>query len=161
MKRSSDLAQKENSETKIMNPYDSFRDMERMFRDFFYSPLATLRQPERWLGEANRFMPAVDLKETENEIILVASLPGMEKENIDIDVSKDSITITGESKTTQENPNEKYHVKQMSQGSFNICYSLPSEVKDEEVKATYKNGVLEVTMPKAQVTQARKVSVED
>lgn len=126
-----------------------------MFRDFFTSPMPMLRTLAR-----TEAVPEVDIKETESELIFSAALPGMTKDDIDIDVTSDSITISGERHTEEEKPGERYHVRQQSYGSFEICYSLPVDVKADEVKAHYKNGVLEVKMPKAEVKQARKVNVE-
>lgn len=58
-------------------------------------------------------------------------------------------------------PGERYHFRQQSYGAFNLTYSLPTDVKPDEVKAIYKNGVLEITMPKAEVREARKVQIEE
>lgn len=160
MAREKGLAKQEPRETGMVEPWDTFREMERMFRDF-WGPFGLARPGRMWLrpmrGEVT---PDVDLRETDNEFVLSATLPGMEKDDIGIDVTNDSITISGERKTEQEKPGERYHVREQSYGSFNICYTLPSDVKPEDVKASYKNGVLEVTMPKAEAKETKKVKVE-
>ena len=84
----------------------------------------------------------------------------MEKDDIEIDVSKDSITLSGERKCEEEEPEEKFHARQQSYGTFKIHYALPTEVKADHAKATYRHGVLEVTVPKAEVTEAHKVKVD-
>lgn len=104
--------------------------------------------------------PLVDLRETENELILSAQVPGMTKEDIDIDVTSDSISIRGERKTEEDKPGEKYHIRQQSYGSFSASYSLPMDVKADQVKASYKDGILEVIMPKSETAQTQKVKVE-
>lgn len=160
MAREKTLAKKEQRELEEYEPWNSFGEMERMFRDFFTSPFPLLRGP-RWLGEWRKdYLPEVDLRETDKEFIVEAAIPGLEKDDIDIDVTKDHITLCGERKVEEEKPEETYHVRQRRYGSFRVSYSLPAEVKPDEVKATYKHGVLEVTMPKAEVTTAHKVKVE-
>ncbi|MCL5105473.1 MAG: Hsp20/alpha crystallin family protein [Armatimonadetes bacterium] len=161
MAREKSLAKAERPELERYEPWNTFRDMERMFRDFFISPLPMLRQPRWWPTELRLdVIPEVDLKETDKELVLSANLPGLNKDDFNIDVTKDTITVTGERKSSEEKPGEKYHIRQQSYGSFTISYALPVEVRPDEVKATYKNGVLEVLMPKAEVTEAHKVDVK-
>jgi HSP20 family protein len=155
------LARKERSELESFEPWDTFRAMERMFRDFLTLPPSMMRS-RRWMMPELRqeIMPDVDLLETESELTLKAAVPGLSKDDIDINVTSDRITVTGERKSEEQKPGETYHVRQQSYGSFNVCYSLPAEVKPEEVKASYKNGILMVHMPKAEVTPEHKVKIE-
>lgn len=154
------IARTETSPVQQIEQWNTFRDMERMFRDFFLSPFPMLRTPGLLAMARQEVLPEIDLRETDNEIIFSATVPGLSKDDIDINVTSDSITISGERKQTEEKPGERIHVRQQSYGSFQVCYSLPANVKPDKVKATYKNGVLEVMMPKAEVKQAHKVSVE-
>ena len=160
MAREKTLAKKETGELQGWDPWDTFQEMERMFREFFTSPFSLMRPGRRMRPMRIEFTPEVDLRETDTELILSATVPGMEKDDIDIDVTADRITVTGERKTEEEKPGECYHVRQQSYGSFNISYALPAEVKTQEVKATYKNGVLQVTMRKAEVREAQRVEIE-
>lgn len=162
MARERTLARKEERETGLLEPWDTFRDMERMFREFFSSPMSLLTPP-RWMRELRQdIVPEVDLKETEKELVLTAGIPGVPKEELDIDVTQDRITISGERKHEEDRPDERYHIRQQSYGTFRVSYALPSEVKPEEVKATYKDGVLEVHMPKAvEAEVTHKVPIED
>lgn len=155
------LVRRERPEMEIYEPWDTFRAMERMFRDFLTLPPSMIR-PRRWMMPEmhQEIVPEVDLCETESELTLKAAIPGMSKDDIEINVTSDRITVSGERKSEEQKPEETYHVKQQSYGSFNICYSLPAEVKPEEVKASYKDGVLAVHMPKAEVAQEHKVKVE-
>lgn len=155
MARERGLAQRQTGELQRTEPWDTFREMERMFQDF----MTPIIRPSRWMREMGEFMPEVDLKETDKEFILKATVPGIEKDNLDINVTNDNITIKGERKHEEEKPEERYHVRQTSYGRFNVSYSLPSDVKPEDVKATYKNGILEVNMPKTQEAKAHKVDV--
>ena len=117
-------------------------------------------EPAAWTSEMMSVTPEFDLKETENEIVLSASLPGINKDDIDIDVTADSISVCGTRESAEEKPGEKIHVRRQHYGSFSFCYGLPAEIKPSEVSATYKDGILEIAMPKAEVTQAVKVKVE-
>ena len=161
MAREKTLAKKERGELELLEPWDTFRDMEQMMRNFFMTPLPVIGQPRRWMrGLASEYTPEVDLRETDKEFILSATVPGLTKDDLDIDVRKDSITISGERKLEEDRPGEQFHVRQQTYGLFRLSYALPSDVKPEEVKAVYKHGILEVTMPKSEVTEAHKVRIE-
>lgn len=161
MARENTLARKEDRPLGVWEPWSVLNEMDRMFRDFFAQPGAWWRRPA-WITDlTGRFTPQVDIKETEKDFVLTATIPGMEKDDIDINVTSDTVTISGERKCEEEKPDEKYHLRQQSYGAFNVSYSLPSEIKTKDVKAAYKNGILEVTLPK--VTQAKasqKVKIE-
>jgi HSP20 family protein len=158
MAREKTLARRERPELEQMEPWNTFRDMERMFRDFFISPMMrrTLMIPEL----RREIEPEVDLRETEKEFVLSAAIPGMSKDDININVTEDAIHLSGERKTEEEKPEEKFHVRQQSYGAFKVSYTLPADVKPDEVSATYKNGILEVHMPKAEVVEPHKVEVQ-
>lgn len=161
MAREKSLARKEQGELQRIEPWNTFDEMERMIRNFFTSPFPLMRPPRMWLPELKgEFVPDVNLKETDQNFVFSATIPGMSKDDIDIDVTKDSVTISGERKSEEEKPGERYHLRQQSYGSFRVSYALPADVKSEDVKAVYKNGILEVILPKAEVTEAHKVKVE-
>lgn len=153
------LARKERSGLEPYEPWNSFREMERMFKDFFTTPLPLLGRRLMAPELRHELMPEVDLRETDRELILSASVPGLERDDIDINVTEDRITISGERKIDEEKQGE-YHVRQQSYGTFRVSYVLPVIVKPDDVKATYKNGVLEVVMPKSEVVEEHKVRVE-
>ena len=162
MTRDKTLARREQGGIEQYEPWNTFRDMERMMRNLFTSPLSGMRLPGAWQGDFRlAFTPEVDLRETDKEYILSATVPGLSKDDVDINVTKDGITISGERKTEEEKPGERFHFRQQSYGSFDVSYTLPSDVKPDEVKAIYKNGVLEVIMPKAEVLEAHKVHIEE
>ncbi len=158
MARDKILARRERTDLEQMEPWNTFREMERMFRDFLVSPMM---RRNLFGPELRREMePEVDLRETEQEFILEAAVPGMSSNDINISVTSDSIHLSGERKTAEEKPDEKFHVRQQSYGAFKVTYSLPADVKPEEVKATYRSGILEVHMPKAEVAEPHKVEIQ-
>lgn len=162
MAREKGLVKQEPRETRVVEPWDTFREMERMMRDFFYSTMSLLRPTRSWLSDVSgEFVPDVDLRETDQEFVLTATVPGMEKEDIDIDVTNDSITISGERKSEEEKPGERYHLREQSYGSFRVRYSLPADVRPDDVKAHYKNGILKVELPKAEAKESKKIKVQD
>ena len=105
MARERKLVRKESGELEPMESWNTFTEMERMFRDFFTRPFSMMRPSRLWAVPLERgFSPEVDLKETDTELILSASIPGLEKDDIDINVTKDRISISGERKTEAEKP---------------------------------------------------------
>jgi HSP20 family protein len=103
--------------------------------------------------------PNVDIKETENEIVLHADVPGIDEKDIDIKLEDGTLTLKGERKFEQEKKGEGYHRIERGYGSFVRCFSVPDSVDSEHVKAAYKSGVLTVTLPKKEVAKPRSIKV--
>ncbi len=99
------------------------------------------------------FGPSVDLKETEQEIILKADIPGINQEDLDITVGENIVTLKGEIKLDESREEKGYHLIERRYGSFYRTIPLPAEVKSEEATARCKNGVLELKIPKVQTTK--------
>ncbi len=98
MAREKQLATQAQRPLATLEPWDTFREMDRMFRDFFTAPLPWWRG-QRWLSDLRtEFSPEVDLRETEKELVLSTTIPGVNKDDIDINVTSDRITISGERK---------------------------------------------------------------
>jgi HSP20 family protein len=126
--------------------------MDRLFDDFF--DLAPFSDVEDRLGA---FSPSVDVTEIDNQVQVTAELPGLTEDDIDLSLSQNVLTIRGEKKEEQEERDQNYHRIERSYGSFQRNIPLPVEVEAEQVEASFKNGVLTVTMPKtAQAQQERK-----
>jgi len=100
--------------------------------------------------------PAFDISETANEIHVKAELPGMDAKEIDITVTGDLLTIKGEKK---EEKGQNFHRRERRYGSFSRSFRLPVEVKAASINAGYKDGVLTVTLPKAEAEKARRIEV--
>jgi HSP20 family protein len=137
------------------------RDMERMFDDFWGRRMRPW-WPERWSMPAALEIspPAVDLYEEKDEIVVKAELPGMDKDNIEVNLSDHSLTIKGEKKKEEETKEENYYKSERSYGSFVRSIELPIEVQSDKVKATFKNGVLEVRLPKSEQAKAKEIKVK-
>jgi HSP20 family protein len=153
-------------ETKAVTPWRPFmdltrweRDMGRMMEDFFGR---RPRWPERWFraDELEIAAPAVDLFEEKDDIVVKAELPGMEKDNIEVNLTDHHLTIKGEKKKEQEVKEENYYRAERSYGSFLRTLELPKDVRGDKVKASFKNGILEVRLPKTEEAKTKEIKVK-
>lgn len=136
------------------------RDIERMFEELGEWP-GRFRPwwGRRWLARAAYF-PTLDMFDKKDEIVIKAELPGIEKEEVDISVTEDTLTIKGEAKKEEEIKDEDYYCCERSYGSFSRSIDLPVAVQPEKVKATFKDGMLEIHLPKAAKPKGVKVEVK-
>jgi HSP20 family protein len=136
-------------------------DLDRMFEDFLGRRLGTF-WPERWWPAAGieRTTPAVDLYEEKDDIVVKAELPGMEKDNIEVNLSDKRLTIKGEKKQEEEVKKEGYYRSERSYGSFVRTLELPREVQTDKVKAAFKNGILEIRLPKTEEAKKKETRVK-
>ena len=104
--------------------------------------------------------PAVDVAETENDIIVKAEIPGINPKDIDISIVGETLTIKGEKKEEKENKGKHYHRVERSYGSFTRTIDLPTPVITDKVKAEDHHGVLEITLPKMEKSEAKKITVK-
>ena len=132
-----------------------------------YDPLANLRLFEdafsRMLTEpqTNRpWAPAVDIYETENELVLKADLPDVDLKDIDVRVENQTLTISGERTFEKKDTTKGYHRIERNYGSFVRSFSVPNTFDTENIAAEFKNGVLSVTLPKKEAAKPRQVKVE-
>jgi HSP20 family protein len=103
--------------------------------------------------------PDVDIKETEKEVQIKADLPGMKLEDIDVSVDENQLIIKGERKTEKEEKGKDYIRVERSYGSFYRSFNIGVPVKADEIKASYKNGVLEINLPKTEVKKPKKIEI--
>jgi HSP20 family protein len=159
---------KEKAETKSLASRRPFtdvarweRDMERMFDDFWGRRMRPW-WPERWSMPAVLEIspPAVDLFEEKDEIVVKAELPGMDKDSIQVNITDHTLTIKGEKKKEEEVKEENYYRSERSYGSFVRTLELPADVHSDKAKASFKNGVLEVRLPKTEEAKAKEIKVK-
>jgi HSP20 family protein len=138
-------------------PFRELEDVERRFDEIFGRP--TL--PSLWwrFPEETGWIPALDVFEKDNKLVVKAEIPGMKEEDIDVSVVGDTLTIKGERKTEAEVKDEDYYRCERSYGSFFRSIPLPSAVDANKIEANYENGVLEVTLPKTAAAKRKKVKV--
>jgi HSP20 family protein len=144
-----------------MEPSRPMGDFDRMFEDFL-GRRPRLFWPEPWWPAAAMKIttPAVDLFEEKDDIVVKAELPGMEKDNIEVNLSGNRLTIKGERKQEAEVKKEGYYKSERSYGAFARTLELPREVQTEKVKAAFKNGILEIRLPKTEETKKKETQVK-
>lgn len=126
---------------------------ENAFGDFF-SPVV------RGEEVSNRnWLPAVDVAETPDALTLYAELPGLSREDVDITLENNVLTVRGERKFEKDVKEENFHRIERAYGAFSRSFTLPSNVKNDAVEATFKNGVLTVRIPKAEEAKSRKIAI--
>ncbi len=132
-----------------------------------FDPLTNLRVFEdaftRFLNEpqTNRpWSPAVDIYETENELVLKADLPDIEQKDIDVRVENQTLTIAGQRKFEKQEAGKGFHRIERSYGNFVRSFAVPNSFNTEQIAAQYKNGVLTVTLPKKEAAKPRQIKVE-
>lgn len=128
-----------------------------LFDDFFSGkPLLATRYQQSDLGYG--WSPAVDIRETDDEIVVEAALPGVRKEDVQLEVKDSALVLTG---TRKERPasEDGWLRRELPYGQFYRAFGLPGEVKTKEVKASFENGVLEIRLPKAEEAKPHKVQI--
>lgn len=134
------------------------REMDRIFEDFFQG-FASIGP---FAGRSGEFAPRLDVTETEKELRIKAELPGMDEKDVEVTLTQDVLTIRGVKKEEQEEKNGNYYRMERSFGSFTRSVPLPAEVDREKVAASFKKGVLTITLPKTarDAEGSKKIRVE-
>ena len=127
--------------------------MDRLFEDSFV-------RPSRLWPELAGEEPALDVYQTDKDIVVKASLPGIKPEEVDISVTGDMLTIKGEHKEAEEEKKADYFRKERRYGAFRRSMTLPVVVKAEKADATFENGVLTVTLPKTEESKPKQIKVK-
>ncbi|HVN27623.1 MAG TPA: Hsp20/alpha crystallin family protein [Candidatus Binataceae bacterium] len=138
--------------------WNPFRELERMARRF-ESPFPRLFDELDFKG-AETLAPAIESYVKDGNLVVRADVPGMEPKDVDVTILGNVLTIKGERKSEHEVKKEDYLRREVSYGSFERRMSLPEGFAADKVKATFKNGVIEVTVPLGKETVAKKVPVE-
>jgi HSP20 family protein len=141
-----------------------------------YHPFSLLRQEmntlfdnflsgfelEPFKGRFGAFSPSIDVKESEKDISVTAELPGIDDKDIDVSLTRDSLTLKGEKKEEKEEKGKDFYRMERSFGTFTRTIPLPSEIDTDKVKAEFKKGVLTVTLPKTAkaIKEKKKISVK-
>ena len=127
------------------------QEMNRLFEEFFGERRSELAEGS-WL-------PAVDVSETENEMVVRAELPGMTNEDIELHLQDNVLTLKGEKRQENKEEKENFHRIERSYGSFSRSFTLPADVRQEDIKASFKDGVLLITLPKSEEAKAKKIAI--
>jgi HSP20 family protein len=125
----------------------------RLFEDAFSRMLSEPQANRPW-------SPAVDIYETENELVLKADLPDVDQNNIDVRVENQTLSISGERKFEQQEPGKGYHRIERNYGTFTRSFAVPNTFDTEKINASYRNGVLSVTLPKKEAAKPRQIKIQ-
>lgn len=147
--------------TKAVSVFDS---LDTWFEDMWKNPLSLLRRPlfpELAVGGGERILPSVDIFDEGGALVLKADLPGLEKEDITLEIKDGVLTLTGEKKRAETVDRSKYYRFERTHGRFTRRFQIPANSDISKVTARYESGVLEVRIPKAEpeVKHARKISI--
>lgn len=143
------------------DPFSDLLSIQDKMNRLFEDTMTRSRSfgPDEELGVSS-WIPAVDIYETENEIVLKAELPEVKKEDVNINIENNVLTLSGERKFEKETKKENYHRIERSYGVFKRSFTLPTVVDQENIKATFNDGVLQVNMAKRQETKPRQIEIE-
>jgi HSP20 family protein len=136
-------------------PFDrdlSTRNFSDLLDDFFNEAV----------GQTNRgkFMPGMDVSETDNQYLIAFEIPGMNKEDIQISLEDGLLTVSGERKMKNETDGEKFHRVERRYGEFSRSIQLPDNVDSDSVKATYKDGILNISVDKSEDKVKKQIEIQ-
>ena len=168
-KKSSDVTIKKEKKTPAKAtrdwPLSTFEEMESFLDQYFRRPwFRPLRLDLPAWGELARpfegWAPNVDVIERDKEMVVRAEIPGVKKEDLEVSLSENRLTIKGSTRHEETKEEEgKYTRRELSRGSFSRTVTLPSDVDGEKAKAEFKDGVLEMTLPKQKPSKRRRIRV--
>jgi len=120
--------------------------------DEFFSDAVATRQ--------NRFSPSIDISETDNQYIIDVEIPGIKKDDIDLNIENNTLTISGERKFEKKEDNKQYHRVESHYGSFSRSFTLPENVKTDSISASYNNGILNITVDKSEQQMKKQIKIK-
>lgn len=139
--------------------WDAWREMEDLF-DRYMKSFGSLRPGARETISAGDWSPRVDIAETEGEFVVKAEIPEVKKEDVHVTVDNGALTLRGERKQEKEESGKRFHRVERYYGSFCRVFSLPDNVDESKVKATFKDGMLTVQLPKTAEGKPKSLEVK-
>lgn len=125
--------------------------MDRLFDEAFTRPLSL---------SGVSALPAIDMYQTPDEVVVKAALPGLKADDVQISVTGDLLTLRGEFKQEDEKKEATYHIREHRYGAFERTIMLPTDVQTEKAKADFENGVLTITLPKAEAVKPKTITIK-
>ena len=129
--------------------------MDRLFDDAFTRPFSLMRD-----GGSNWSSLAIDMYQTDGEIVVKAAMPGIKADEVQIDVTGDVLTIKGEMKHEEETKEKAWHIREHRWGAFERSLRLPTDVVADKAKADFDNGILTITLPKSEEVKPKTITVK-
>jgi HSP20 family protein len=136
--------------------------VDRFMEDMWRRPFPSLFGRDRWLPirPLSLRVPSLDVYDEKDTLVVKVELPGMKKEDVEVSLAGETLTIKGEKKEDKEVKEDDYYRRERSYGSFLRTVDLPCEVKSDEIKASFKDGVLEIRMPKTEEAKKKSITVK-
>lgn len=106
------------------------------------------------------FAPSIDISETDEQYLIDVELPGIKKEDIDLNIENNTLTISGERKFEKKEDGKQYHRVESHYGSFSRSFTLPDNVKTDSINATYNNGILNITVDKSEQQMKKQIKIK-
>ena len=128
----------------MLNPFRGFRDIQSEMNRMLAETLR--RMPQMPTSESTGWTPVVDVVTKDNDMVIRAELPGMKREDVDVSLQNGVLTISGERKEEEEHKDAGYLVKERRYGSFRRSMTLPESIGEDKIRASFKDGLLEVTV---------------
>jgi HSP20 family protein len=125
--------------------------MDQLFNDAFTRPVGM---------SGGSVVPAIDLYQDNDSVVVKAALPGLKAEDVQISVTADVLTLRGEFKQENEQKETTYHIREQRFGSFERSIMLPSDVQTDKAKADFENGILTITLPKAESVKPKTITIK-
>ena len=125
--------------------------MDQLFNDAFTRPVSM---------SGGSVIPAIDLYQNNDAVIVKAALPGLKADDVQISVTADVLTLRGEFKQENEKKDTTYHIREQRFGSFERSIMLPSDVQTDKAKADFENGILTITLPKAESVKPKTITIK-
>lgn len=129
------------------------REMDQLFDSFF-------TREGRGLSTLRTWEPAVELADTKDAVVVKAQVPGISKDNIQVNVTEDTITLKGELKEEEKKEEKDYIRREFRYGAFSRTMALPAAVQADKASAQLKDGVLEITIPKSEKTKVKEIPIQ-
>ena len=145
---------------RVLDPWKDFGSLQERINRMFDDTIRTLYPTDGEELEKGTWAPAVDIYETNDSFVVSADLPGLNKDEIQIDLKDNTLTLKGEKKFEEKVSKDNYIRIERAYGSFVRSFTLTQNVDPEKIKAKYKEGVLEITIPKKEEAKPKQIKVE-
>jgi HSP20 family protein len=142
-----------------MDPFRELSTIQERMNQLFGDFLGRTHGGREGELAAGGWVPTVDIYETDDDIVVTAELPGLEKDRVGVEYKDGILTLRGERKLEREVKEESYHRMERSYGTFHRSFTLPGTVDEEKISAKMKNGVLEIHLPKREAAKPKQIKV--
>jgi len=158
------MAKDRSRETERVEPARALtplEEIEQRFQEFFRRPFPLQSSLSRLrMSEIEEVLPKVDIYDEEDSFVIKAEIPGIKKEDVEVNLTEDTITISGEKKREEEAEKKGFYRMERSYGSFSRSFRLPADIQSDKAKAIFKDGVLEVKVPRTEEAKKKEKKVD-